>query len=157
MKKINLLIVLILSVFLVTGCKEQKVEHVEGTLPELMDKLYDAVPEENMIMGLTNFELNNDNIDKYIGTKDIDYKAALAKESLAGSFAHSVILIRAENVNDVEDIKKTIKENVDPKKWVCVWVEEEDVVIKSKGDLILVNIVEDEVARDAITKAFDEL
>ena len=36
-------------------------------------------------------------------------------------------------------------------------VEKEDVIIKNKGDLIIVIIIEDEVGRETIEKGFDKL
>ena len=50
-----------------------------------------------------------------------------------------------------------IKENVNPRKWICVGVEKEDVIIKNKGDLIIVIIIEDATGRESIDKAFDAL
>ena len=56
-----------------------------------------------------------------------------------------------------ERIRGTIKENVNPRKWVCVGVEKDDVIIKNKGDLIIVIIVEDTQTREKLEKGFDEL
>ena len=54
-------------------------------------------------------------------------------------------------------IKTAIKENVNPRKWVCVGVEEDDVIVKNKGNLIIVIIVEDENTRNKIEEGFDNL
>ncbi len=157
MKKISLLVILLSAAFLLTGCGEEKVKNVEGTLPELMEKVYKELPEENRPMALTNIELNDENIEGYIGTKDIEYKEAIASESMTGSIPHSVVLIRTKEDADIEAIKTKIKENVDPRKWICVGVEDKDVIIKNKGDLIIVIIVEDEANRSIIDKGFDSL
>ena len=34
-------------------------------------------------------------------------------------------------------VKTKIKETINPRKWICVGVEEEDVIVKNKGDLII--------------------
>ena len=132
-------------------------KHVDGKLEDLMEQIYADLPEDNTPMGLGNIELNDENIEYYIGTKDIEYTEAIARESMVGAIAHSVILIRAEDDANIADIKKEIKENVDPRKWVCVGVPIEDVIIKNKGNLIIVIIVEDEVGRESIEKGFDSL
>ena len=62
-------------------------------------------------------------------------------------------LMRQSNKDEAEKIK----EKVNPRKWVCVGVEKEDVIIKNKGDLIIVIIIEDETGRQSIDKAFGEL
>ncbi len=153
-KKILLLLLVCASTLLLTGCGTK---NVEGTLEELMTKIYADIPEDDRPMMLMNTELNEENMENFLGTKDLEYKEALASESATGSIAHSVILLRAKENADVEKIKSDIKENVNPRKWICVGVEDEDVVIKSKGDLIIVIIVEDETNRDKLEKGFDNL
>ena len=157
MKKISLLVVLLTAVFLITGCGEEKVKNVEGTLTEIMEKVYKDLPEDSTPMGLDNIELNDENIEGFIGTKDIEYTEAIARESMIGSIAHSTVLIRTKEDADIESIKNKIKEKVNPRKWVCVGVEKEDVIIKNKGNLIIVIIIEDETGRESIAKAFDAL
>ena len=159
-KRIGLFLMLISSLFLVTGCgakKEEKEVHIEGALTEIMEKIYSDIPEDQRPMMLTNMELTDENIEGFIGTADIEYKEALASEPGIGSIAHSVVLIRANDTKDVDDIKQKIKDNVNPRKWVCVGVEEEDVIIKNKGDLVILILVEDETTRETLEKGFDNL
>ena len=108
-------------------------------------------------MMLGNMEVTEENVEGFLGTSDIEYKEALASESMVGAIAHSVVLVRAKEGADIEALKTTIKENINPRKWVCVGVEHEDVIIKNKGDLIIVIIVEDEETRTKLEKGFDEL
>ena len=160
MKKISLLLILLSAVLLVTGCgKEEKKEtkNIEGKLNDIIEKVYKDLPEDHTPSGLSNIELNDENIADYIGTKDIEYKEAIARESMIGAIAHSVILIRTEKDADIASMKETILENVNPRKWVCVGVEKEDVIIKNKGDLLIVIIIEDEVGRKSISEGFDKL
>lgn len=160
MKKISLLFILLSAVLLLTGCgkeKKETVKNVEGTLPEIMEKVYKDLPADHTPMGLDNIELNDENIEGYIGTKDIEYTEAIARESMMGSIAHSTVLIRTKEDADIKSIKEKIKENVNPRKWICVGVEPENVIIKNKGNLIIVIIVEDEVGRESIDKGFDKL
>ena len=154
MKKVFSLIILVGLLFFVSGCGEK---NVEGTLEEIMTKVYARVPEENKPMGLSNMEVNKDNVEGFLGTNDIEYKEALASESMVGSIAHSVVLVRAKDAKNVEAIKEIIKENVNPRKWICVGVEKEDVIIQSKGDLIIVIIVQDKDARTKLEEGFNEL
>ena len=39
--------------------------------------------------------------------------------------------------------KKAIKENVDPYKWICVGVAEENVLVESEGNYIMLIMTED--------------
>lgn len=154
MKKLSIFTILLGSLFLVTACGNS---NAEGTLEEIMTNVYKEVPEEKTPMGLTNIEVTDENIENFLGTKDIDYEEILASESMVGSIAHSVVLIRTKENADVEKIKTTIKDNVDPRKWICVGVEDDEVIIKNKGNLIIVIIVGDEETRSNLEKGFDQL
>ena len=156
-KKFSFVLLLLLSVGLLTGCDSKKEKNVEGTLEEIMSKVYEKVPEDDRPMALTNIEVNEENIVTFLGTSDIEYESILASEPMVSSIAHSVILIRTKEGADVGAIKTKIKENINPRKWVCVWVEDDDVIIDSKGDLIIVIMVEQEEIRTLIQEGFNNL
>lgn len=144
MKKIfSLLGICLLSVFFMTGCGNKMV-HVEGNLENLMTKVYAGIDEKELPRGLQNIELNKDNQVSFIGESSVNYEKAIASESPIGSIAHSVILIRMPEKSTAEDVEKAmneLKDKVDPRKWICVGVEE--VHVESNGDLILVVLDDD--------------
>lgn len=153
-KKIILVVTLFLSIFMLTGCGEEKVL-VTGSLEELMTKVYSNLPEDKTPMALTNIEVTPENVKNYLGT-DIEFVEALARESSVGSIAHSVVLVRVDENADFEAIKTKIKENVNPRKWLCVGVDdEENVVVKNKGNLIILIMTND--GREELEKGFDSL
>jgi len=154
LKKLLLLLVMIPVCLTLTACGEK---NVKGTLEELMTKVYADIPEDERPMMLMNTEVNEENVEYYLGTSDIEYKSALASESGVGSIAHSVVLVRTKENADIESIKTKIEENIDPRKWICVGVEEDDVIVKNKGDLIILIMIEDETTRNKIEEAFDNL
>lgn len=136
-KKILGLILCLSTIFVITGCGN-KILSIEGKLEDLMTKVYSDISEEDLPMMLQNIELTEEDIEYYIGTKDIKWKEAIASESGIGSIAHSVVLIRMEEdatEKDIEDAKEKIKENANPRKWLCV--EAENVLVESNGDLII--------------------
>ena len=153
-KKIGLLFVVCVCTLLMTGCGEK---NVEGTLEDLMAKVYADIPQENRPMMLENIEVNEENIEYYLGTSDIEYESALASESGIGSIAHSVVLVRTKKNADVESIKTKIKESINPNKWICVGVDEKDVIVENKGDLIILILVENSDNRESLKNAFDNL
>lgn len=138
MKKLLILAICLLTVFTLTGCTK-KMTHVEGNLEDLMTKIYEGIEEENLPMMLQNVELTEELEESFIGESEISYKEAIASESAVGSIAHSVVLIRMEEdvtEDKIEKAKEELKEKVNPRKWLCVGVEE--VKVESNGDLILV-------------------
>ena len=106
-KKVILGCLACVTLFSLAGCGEKQ---VEGTLEEIMTKVYADVPEDERPMMLTNIEVTEENIENYLGTKDFEYEEALASESAVGSIAHSVVLIRMKDGADVEEAKKKIVE-----------------------------------------------
>ena len=154
-KKIGLFIGVMFIALFGSGCGADK--NVSGTLEEIMTKVYADIPEDERPMMLTNTEVNEENIEYYLGTKDIEYVEALASESGIGSIAHSVVLVRAKDNADIEKIKTDIKEKVDPRKWLCVGVEREDLIVKNKGNLIILIMVEDENTRTKLEEGFNSL
>lgn len=134
------------------GCGANK--NVEGTLEEIMDKVYANVPEDERPMMLGNIEVTEENVAMYLGTDDIEYEEALASESMTGSIAHSVVLVRVKDNANVEAIKEKIEENVDPRKWICV--EAEEVEVESKGNLIIL-IMSSESTAQKIENSFNNL
>lgn len=152
MKKILLLVVIFMGALFLTGCG-----NIEGSLEDIMAKVYANIPENERPMMLMNTEINDENVEYFLGSKDIEYEEALASEPGIGSIAHSVVLVRTKKGADVEAIKDKIEKNVDPRKWVCVGVEKDDIIVESEGDLIILIMVEDEKTRDKLEDSFDNL
>lgn len=153
-KIFGLCFVLVLTMFMVTGCGSK---NVEGKLEDIMDKLYADIAEDNRPGGLGNMEVNAENVESFIGTNKVEYTEAIASESMMGSIAHSVVLLRVKDASKIEEYKEEIRENVNPRKWVCVGVEKDEVIIENKGDLLVVIIVQDKDNRQKIADAFNNL
>ena len=154
MNKLGLFALAFLSLILLTGCGE-KVENVEGTLEEIMTKVYANLSEDEKPMGLTNIPVDKDNVEGFLGTADIEFEEALASEPMVSSIAHSVVLVRVKEDADIEATMSKIKENVNPRKWLCVGVEEDQVIVKNKGNLIILIMVADN--SDKLEAGFDSL
>lgn len=151
LKKIGSL--LFVTCLLVTGCGEKKEKNIEGNLSDIMNKVYDGVEAEMPMLLQT--ELNDENIEYFLGTTDIDYKEGLASEPMMSSIAHSVVLVRMNEGADIEVAKTKIKESVNPRKWICVEVSESDVIVDSRGDIIILIMVND--YSKEFEKSFDNL
>ena len=152
--KRKLFILITCIVLILTGCG---IKHVDGQLEDLMTELYNGISEEELPMMLQNTELTEENIENYIGTKDIKWSEAIASESMVGSIAHSVVLIRmSENASekDIEEAKEIIKEKANPNKWICVTAEKVEVI--SNGDLILL-VMSDESKATTISENFSKI
>ena len=155
MKKFKKLVLLSFACLMVLTLSACGSKNVEGSLDEVVNKLVSGVDDE-MKSRLENHEITSENISHYVGTDDIKFTEGLAQEHMTGSVAYSVVLLRVDD-SDVESVKTKIKENIDPRKWICVGVEPENVIIKNKGNLVIAIVVENEEYRNSISKAFDNL
>ena len=136
-------------IFLMPGQK-----NIEGTLAEIMTKIYAEIPNERIPMALDNMPLTEDNVEYYIGTTEVQYKEAIASESMVGSIAHSVVLVRMNDAKEAKAAVEKIKTSVDPRKWICV--EASNVAVKSKGDLVIL-IMSNEDLAPSLEANFDNL
>ena len=160
LKKIFALVLICTTIFTLTGCGS---ENVEGTLEEIMESVYSDVytdvadDQKPMLENIKVSTDMKDNIPYYIGTEDIEYEEILASEPMMSSIAHSVVLVRMKDGADIESAKQEILDTVDPRKWMCVEVPEEDIIVKNKGNLIILIMVADETTRNKIEEGFDDL
>lgn len=163
MKKIKILSIIAIILgctFLISGCGQKE---LSGSLEEIMTNLnnyvYEGIADDQKPM-LGNINVSTDmqdNIEYYIGTKDIEYEEILASEPMMGSIAYSVVLVKMKDGSDIEGAKQKILDNVDPRKWICVEVPKKDVIVKNRGNIIILIMVENEEFREKLNKGFDEI
>ena len=167
-KKLLLLLIMITVTLSLTGCGSKNVEgELNDVMERVYEKMYNSVKEDErpMLTTVNVLEKTEDMTDEdvdaaveyAIGTKDIEYKEIYESKPMIGSIAYSVVLVRMEENANIEDAKTKIKENVDPRKWICAEVEKDDIIVKSKGDLIILIMVENETLREKIEEGFDNL
>ncbi|MBQ2909849.1 MAG: hypothetical protein IJE53_03510 [Bacilli bacterium] len=153
-KKLSLIIIMLVAAVVLTGCGNK---NIEGSLEDIMTKLYAEIPEDQRPMMLMNTEVTDENVEYFLGSKDIEFEEALASEPGIGSIAHSVVLVRVKDNANIEAIEEKIENSINPRKWVCVGVEEDDVIVEDKGNLIALIMIEDETTREKIEDAFEKL
>lgn len=141
MKKISILLVVFCT--LLVGCSSKK--GLDGSLSEIMKEVYAGIPSDDL-PDLENNKVTSENFSYYLGDVTFKYKEALASEPAMSSIAHSVVLVRLEDAKDADKAMKEIKEKVDPRKWVCVGVADENVLVVNRGDIVML-VMDDELAQ----------
>lgn len=140
MKKLFVSLLVVMMVFSLAACGGNSSDNVEGDLPTLMNELYAGIDTEELPM-LGQMEVDAETIAWVLGCEEVTIegmKEALVSEPMMSSIAHSVLLVRMEDGADIEAAKATIKNNVNPRKWICVGVEdEENVIVDNRGNLIV--------------------
>ena len=108
-----------------------------SSLETIMAAVYAGVEYDFSNMHMSNTVITADNAEYYLGTSDIKFKEALASEPMMMAMAHSVCLVRLEDDQDSQKAMEEIKANVDPRKWICVGVDEENVRTAAVGNLVI--------------------
>ena len=108
------------------------------SLETVMGAVYSRFSDKPMMT--VNAVVTDENVENYLGLQSLNGAEALASESMIGAIAHSVVLLRATEGTDIEALKKEIKEKVDPRKWICVGVEREEIIVDNIGNLIIMII-----------------
>ena len=123
---------------------------LEGDLSAIIQEIYKVSKLE--LPKTADTSLTEENESYYIGTTDAAYTEALASEPMMSSIAHSVVLLRVEDGADIDKIKEDIKSKVDSRKWICVGVEPENVIVDNIGNLVILIMSENSAAlHDAFT------
>ncbi len=102
-------------------------------LTEILSFVYDGIESP----AVEPVALNADNEKYYLGVEGLDYRAGIGSDAMITSIAHSVVLIEMEEGADIEAAKKSIKENADGIKWICVGVSDENIRVESVGNYVL--------------------
>ena len=153
MKKFGLVLLTIALCFGLVACGNDKDTNTNGniaemSLNEIMDVVYEGVSEENLPMMIERKDLKEADADTktwFLGSDAIEFEEALGSESGIGSYAHSIVLVKVAEGADVEATMASLKDSIDPRKWICVGVEPDQVVIENIGNVILVAIDETDV------------
>ena len=137
MKKFFAFAISIVLLVTLSACNSKPAEnagHVEGTLSEIFVKIYEnADVEPPLTMEMV---IDDTNKASMLGSNNVTFLEGLASEAAIMTIPHSMVLIRVDESSDVEATKKLIKDNVDPRKWICVGVEDDQVIVDNIGNLI---------------------
>lgn len=155
MKKIVLMAMLIISVLSFAACGKQTggnqtgdnktddkdTNFLDGSLEELINKIYETADvddsfREYLQSGTFNEEVTAERAEYYLGKSDIEFEEALASEPMIQPGAYSMVLLRVKEGADIEAIKKDIKENVNPNKWICVGVQEDNIIVDNIDNIV---------------------
>lgn len=155
MKKLYLIILALAMVFSITACQSNDVDsnpaennNLEGSLESILDKIYETVDVDDSYRDyienrLATTEITAENAGYFLGDEKIEFESAIASEPMMTSSAYSLCLVRVKEGADIEKIKSDIKENVDPRKWICVDVDPSNVIVDNIGDVVILIMNDD--------------
>ena len=130
------------------ACTQKQEDTPAGSLEDMLSEIYLAaqIDDQNyknwLSTGLVTTEITKDNEEYYFGTA-VDFDEAIASEPMMSAQAFSVCLIRIKKGSDIAKIKSDIKESVNPNKWIYVGVSDENVLIASRGNIVILIMADD--------------
>ena len=152
-----LAMVLALSMVACGGNKEVAADKapLEGTMEENVLKVMEIAPVEFM-GGTMPVDLTDTSED---GLWAITYFTGLSSaesitdvcvyEPMMGSQAFSLVMVRVAEGQDAQKVAQQMKDNIDPRKWICVMANE--VMAAGYGDTVMFIMLDSEMKLSAQT------
>ena len=146
-KLIAMILVLAMAVAMVAcGNKAANKTPLAGTMEENVLKVMEIAPVEFM-GGLYPIDLADTSedglwaIQSFTGLSDASKITDLAVyESMIGAQAFSLVMVRTAEGADTKAVAQEMKDNIDPRKWICVCADE--VMVAGYGDTVMFIMVD---------------
>lgn len=128
-------------------------------LSEMVDKIYAAYPVELMMMTTSAVDLSDESWCRYNtglrAEEAAKVDAGVLSESMTGSQAYSLVLLRVKDKADAQTIADTMLDSIQMNKWVCVMADKARVA--TFGDKVLFVMTNSELTDvDALMAAAPE-
>jgi hypothetical protein len=125
-----------------------------GTAAEIIGKVFSQASVEPF--GVSQSLATDEDVAFFLGSTDYPpFAEAVAVMPMINIDTRVLVIIKAADKGDVEEIKAGLKENIDPNRVVCVTFSPQDVAIESRGDVIMMTINTDAEQRTALVEAFN--
>lgn len=135
-------------------------ELLNGKLSPIIEKIYE-IKDPGVKVGNITVDLSDmDSVKYYTGLNDVSkVNDTLVSESLIGSQAYSLVLVRVTDSSNSESVANEMLNGINSSKWICV--QADDLQVVTHDDLILLIMVssefEDTLTSQQIINAFKEI
>ena len=120
-----------------------------------VEQIYEKQPVELMMAPVTAVDLTNTDWLSYntgLSAELADkVDAGVLSESMTGSQAYSLVVLRLKDAADGETGARTMMENIDPAKWVCVMADQQMVSVY--GDTVVYCMADSNLIDPALVMA----
>lgn len=143
-----------------TPKEEAKPSAPSGSPSKIIDKIY-AKKSVELPLETTELDLSDGEMFTAVtGLADSSkVKEAAYSESMMGSQAYSLVMVRVKKSKDAADVADEMLNGINPAKWICV--EADDVRVAAYDDLVMLIMVssqfEDTVTGKEIVSAFKKV
>lgn len=154
MKKITAILLSVIMLISLASCSKKDDEDKNdavtpsyaGTLEELSEKIYEKNPVEFAVAPTQEIDLaNGDTMSYYLGISDSsEIERAVYSETMMGSQAYSLCLVKVKENANISELKNSIFENVNQRKWICVAAN--NLIVTSSGNVIMMVMVDSQLS-----------
>jgi len=127
--------------------------NLPGTMEENINKIVAENPVEFM-GGLAPLDLADTSEEGLWALKSytgLDSAAQLTDgavyEPMTGSQAFSLVLVRVKNAADAKTVARRMKDNIDPRKWICA--QADDIKVAGYGDVVMFIMLDSQLGETA--------
>ena len=103
-------------------------------LAAVADSLYEGIAEDNRPFVMST-PLTAEDFDFFAFFPFEEGFEAVVNEPMMGSIAHSIVLVKCDTPEKAEEVANAMKENCNPRKWVCV--EADIVTAATNGNIAM--------------------
>ncbi|MBQ2835931.1 MAG: hypothetical protein IJE68_03770 [Clostridia bacterium] len=116
-------------------------------LTALVDQIYEGVSIEMPMLMTQELDMTDAETVKYFtGLENInDIEYVVASEPMMTSQAYSLMLVKVKDGVDADAIAKSMNENVDERKWICVTAEK--IYSVASGDVVCLVMSNEQTAK----------
>jgi hypothetical protein len=149
-KMIALVLVLVMAMSMAACAKKAP---LEGTMEENVMKVMEIAPVEFMggIMPVDLTDTSEEGkwaLSYFTGLSDASKITDVAVyESMMGSQAFSLVMVRTAEGEDAKAVAQEMKDNIDPRKWICVGADE--IMAAGYGDTVMFIMVDSQMGLSA--------
>ena len=155
MKKLIALFLVMVMVMTMAACGNKAADKapLEGTMEENALKIMEIAPVEFM-GGIIPVDLTDTSEDgkwavfSFTGLQDAAVITDVAVyESMMGSQAFSLVMVRTAEGTDPKTVAQEMKDNIDPRKWICVGADE--IMAAGYSDTVMFIMVDSQLGLSA--------
>ena len=148
-KMMALVLVLVMAVSMAAcGSKAADKAPLEGTMEENALKIMEIAPVEFMGGCIPVDMTDADTVRYFTGLQDASkITDAAVYESMMGSQAFSLVLVRTAEGADAKTVAQEMTDNIDTRKWICVGADEK--LVAGYGDTVMLIMLDSQLGLQA--------
>lgn len=152
-KTIALVLAALMVAALFVGCGSKKAP-LEGSAKDILQKVIDKKTPEVMMADFIPVDVKDESeqgkwqVKNFTGLESAEKLADVsAYESMTGSVAFSLVMVRVKDQADAKAVAEEIKAKIDPRKWICVGAD--DMKIAGYADTIMLVMMQSDMGMNS--------